>query len=163
MNRRFFVFRFFIEVKIPRRIVCRLMIPDQISTRFSHDSGSGAVHHQMQLLFRVSTIQLAQKREELLTAMLRYPGNSSVVGCVWTGGGGILGRGGGGLGVIDRIFSSFRKHSRRSPVSSVMFFRGLGMTLVPRCRVSRACQMVCVRGGSPYGRKHTVGYRQGVA
>ena len=30
-----------------------------------------------------------------------------------------------------------------------------------RCR--RACQMVCVRGGSPYGRKHTVGYRQGVA
>ena len=26
-----------------------------------------------------------------------------------------------------------------------------------------ACQMVCVRGGSPYGRKHTVGYRQGVA
>jgi len=27
----------------------------------------------------------------------------------------------------------------------------------------RACQMVCVRGGSPYGRKHTVGYRQGGA
>ncbi|PDQ36509.1 MAG: hypothetical protein B5766_00385 [Candidatus Lumbricidophila eiseniae] len=27
----------------------------------------------------------------------------------------------------------------------------------------RACQMVCVRGGFPYGRKHTVGYRQGVA
>src|SRR6218665_1750327 len=27
----------------------------------------------------------------------------------------------------------------------------------------RACQMVCVRGGSPYGRKHIVGYRQGVA
>src|SRR6218665_3098758 len=25
-----------------------------------------------------------------------------------------------------------------------------------------ACQMVCVRGGSPYGRKHIVGYRQGV-
>src|SRR6218665_2174122 len=97
MNRRFFVFRFFIEVKIPRRIVCRLMIPDQISTRFSHDSGSGAVHHQMQLLFRVSTIQLAQKREELLTAMLRYPGNSSVVGCVWTGGGGFW-VGGGGVG-----------------------------------------------------------------
>ncbi|MDQ1076350.1 MULTISPECIES: transposase [Microbacterium] len=28
---------------------------------------------------------------------------------------------------------------------------------------ARACQMVCVRGGSPYERKHTVGYRQGVA
>ena len=27
----------------------------------------------------------------------------------------------------------------------------------------RACQMVCVRGGSPYERKHTVGYRQGGA
>ncbi|HKP08221.1 MAG TPA: hypothetical protein VJU58_13285, partial [Microbacterium sp.] len=26
-----------------------------------------------------------------------------------------------------------------------------------------ACQMVCVRGGSPYERNHTVGYRQGVA
>jgi len=35
--------------------------------------------------------------------------------------------------------------------------------LIPGALIPRACQMVCVRGGSPYGRKHTVGYRQGVA
>src|SRR5690606_25360797 len=41
-------------------------------------------------------------------------------------------------------------------------FLDIDMEQIAGVRV-RACQMVCVRGGSPYERKHTVGDRQGDA
>lgn len=66
---RIFALRSFTEVKIPRRMACRSMIPNQTSTRFSLNPEVGVkwawnlgffvVYHQVQFDTGVGAVELA--------------------------------------------------------------------------------------------------------
>jgi hypothetical protein len=102
MNCRILIMRSRTERKLPRWMAWRSMIPNQTSTRFSHDPevgvkrtwilGSAAsqlristrlfvggvvVHHQVQLAVGAAAGHMLQERQELLTSVpvLREPGD----------------------------------------------------------------------------------------
>ncbi len=107
MKARIAVMRSLTDAKLPHRMACRVVIPKNTSTRFSHDPpvggevqldppvvrqpladlgmlvGAVVVAHDVQLAARVGGGDLLEEAQELPVAMPREAGCNDLAGGLW--------------------------------------------------------------------------------